>query len=541
MKKTYILLAILAILLINLPVKADNEISIPYAEMQINSQPNVIEYDLSDSHIVYTTEKDNNYTLYLYDLNKDKITTIAQQEGSKFQPSIDNENLVYVQNNKDIVLYNFEINADLEEKITERITTSYPYENNVNPHIQDNKISYTRWFYNQDKSMCQVYDLVTKENKACESIIGHHQTNQNHHNDKVVWQDDRSGLNNIYLQDFTTNEIQNLSDNGLNHYFPKVYNDIVIWDTKNQIYVKNLADKSLQIISNDQAAIFSSDIDNQNIVYQSNPGGNYDIFLYNLITRDQIPVTFSLAEDKSPKISGNHILWLRYNTAGQYDLFYKNIKPYTDKLFTQLTLETIDSSSVQISWPETNTANQYYTLYRSELTGSIGKAIADHIKNDNYTDDTIAANKDYYYTLRLVDINGDQSTLTQQYPYHSANWRLVKTNTSSTVYLVDYDQSWLISDVNIFNAHNFKWTDIVTITKTELDQYHYAGPLKYPEGSLIQSNSKAVYLVVDGQIQPFSNEATFKKGGFKWNQIHYVLQNHLRLYPINEPLTLEDF
>jgi len=413
MKKTYILLIILAVLLINLPVKADNEIIIPFTEIKINIKPNVVEYDLSDSHIVYTTKEDNNYTLYLYDLDQDQTIIIAEQEGAKFEPSIDDQNLVYVQSEKNVMLYDIELNADLEEKITERITSSYPYETSLNPHVQDNKISYTRWFYNQDKSICQVYDLITKENKACESIIGHHQTNQDHHLDKVVWQDDRNDVNNIYLHNFTTNETRNLSDNGLNHYFPKVYNDIVIWDTKDQIYVKNLIDNSLQIISNDKAAIFSSDIDNQNIVYQSNPGGNYDIFLYNLITKDQIPVTFSLAEDKAPKIFNNHILWLRYNTGGQYALYYKNIKPYTDKLFTQLTLETIDSSSVQISWPETNTADQYYTLYRSELTGSIGEAVADHIKDDSYTDNTITANKDYYYTLRLVDVNVDQSILTQ--------------------------------------------------------------------------------------------------------------------------------
>jgi len=107
--------------------------------------------------------------------------------------------------------------------------------------------------------------------------------------------------------------------------------------------------------------------------------------------------------------------------------------------------------------------------------------------------------------------------------------------------LIDYDQTWLISNANIFTAHNFKWTDITTISKAELDQYHYSGPLKYPEKSLIQSNGTTVYLVENGEIRPFSNEATFKKGGFKWSQIHYVSQNHLRLYEVGETLILEDF
>lgn len=537
MKKTYILLVILAILLISLPVRANTEIAIPYAEVKVNIQPNVIEYDLSSSYITYTTMEDNLYTLYLYNLLNNSTKIIAEQEGSKFEPSIDGNNLVYVEAQKHIMLYNIDLNIETEELTIKRITKNTGPHNNNHPHVQGDKISYTQWFTSVDQSSCQVYDIETEISVSCENIIGQNQTNQYHNNNIVVWQDTRNEINEIFLHDFNTNEIKNLSNNGLNHYFPKIYNDTVIWDTKNQIYIKNLVDNSLQIIHDDHAAIFSSDIDGQNIVYQSNPTGNYDIYLYNIVTKDKVPVTFSTAEDKAPKIDGHNILWLRKGANNKYDLYYKDIKAYADKLLTKLKFETITSTSVNISWPEIELTDNYYTLYRSTSIGSLGEIVADHIKDSSYQDNTITAGKLYYYTLRLVDIDGNKSILTEQYLYHSADRKLVRTNTRSTVYLIDHNQAYLISNADIFNSHDFSWLEINIISNIELDQYHYAGPLKYPEGSLIQSNSMTVYQVENGTIRAFINGSVFEEQGHQWNQIHYVSQNHMKLYTEGETIT----
>ena len=67
------------------------------------------------------------------------------------------------------------------------------------------------------------------------SVANSRQTNQANNANNIVWQDDRNKLNEIYLYNFNTKQTKVLGQNGLNHYFPKVAGQNVVWQSNNAL------------------------------------------------------------------------------------------------------------------------------------------------------------------------------------------------------------------------------------------------------------------------------------------------------------------
>lgn len=501
-----------------------------------------IEFAATDEYIVYTDYNNNTFSLYLYNILTGDKELLAEQTENQFRPSIENDSIVWQAtgsgNKKYINYYNIETKESFAYFMP---TTNF---HDTHPYIQGNKISFIRWNLNAGTSYVMVYDIDAATLSTIDGVSRGKQTNQKHYNDTVVWQDKRNDLDEIFIKQIIDGEdiVSNLSNNGLNHYFPKVSGNNVIWDTKNSVYVKNLDDQTLQIIGSDSYANFYSSIDGNNVVYQSQRNGSYNIYLYNLKTKSEIRLTNSYQNDESPSIKGNIVTWRRQNDNGRYDVHYTNIKPALEKIYTELSFEPITTTDVLISWPEYDDANYINaTLYRSNTYTDKGVLIGDHLTDYAYTDTNLIPGNNYYYTLTLTDQNGNESNNSEQFRYTAANKKLVKLTNSPTVYLIDENNSYIIANEDIFHTYKFKWSDIITITQRELDSYHYDGALKYPSGTLIKANHNTVYLIYGNIARPFTDEEIFIRAGYNWKQIKHISQLEFNTYTIGQELTLDNF
>ncbi len=161
---------------------------------------------------------------------------------------------------------------------------------------------------------------------------------------KIVWQDDRNGNWDIYIQDLSTkNQIH--TTNLLDQINPVIYEDRVVWeDYRNgnpNIYVQNLSTKKQTRISTDGAYQRNPAIYGNRIVwedYRNGPpdindaNGNSDIYMYDLSTKNETRITTSgLAWD--PAIYGDRIVWNDWRN-GNLSVYMYDIPTKTETRIT---------------------------------------------------------------------------------------------------------------------------------------------------------------------------------------------------------------
>jgi beta propeller repeat protein len=107
------------------------------------------------------------------------------------------------------------------------------------------------------------------------------------YNNKIVWQDDRTGNLDIYILDLST---------------------------KSQIHTTNLSDQ------------LNPDIYGNNVVWEDHRNGNSDIYLQNLTTKKQTRITTNDFWDSLPAIYGNKIVWERVTgSSGASNIYMYDI------------------------------------------------------------------------------------------------------------------------------------------------------------------------------------------------------------------------
>lgn len=81
---------------------------------------------------------------------------------------------------------------------------------------------------------------------------------------------------------------------------------------------------------------------------------------------------------------------------------------------TDISAGVVDKKVV-VSWTNPKDADfKGVTIYRSEKAGDLGNSIATDQKGPSYTDGAVSQNKTYYYTLRSVDVSGNESASSNQ-------------------------------------------------------------------------------------------------------------------------------
>lgn len=104
----------------------------------------------------------------------------------------------------------------------------------------------------------------------------------------------------------------------------------------------------------------------------------------------------------------------------------------------------------------------------------------------------------------------------------------VKVKGSATVYYIDYAKGVKKAYVNAksFLSYGNKWNSIKTISQNKLDQWSDLHLVKV-------KNSPAVYYIDNGQKTLIKSEAEFKNLGYKWSDIVVISQTDLDQYKNN--------
>ncbi len=80
---------------------------------------------------------------------------------------------------------------------------------------------------------------------------------------------------------------------------------------------------------------------------------------------------------------------------------------------------------------------------------------------------------------------------------------------------------------------------LITVSKSELENYELGTPIKFPDYSLLRSPTGTVYLLVGDTRRGFISNEVFKTIGFNPEEVMDATWEDLNLYTENDPITLQ--
>jgi PGF-pre-PGF domain-containing protein len=148
-------------------------------------------------------------------------------------------------------------------------------------------------------------------------------TNPAIYGDRMVWEDNRSGNEDIYMYDILTSKETPVTTSG-SAYSPAIYGDRIVWeDWRNEngdIYMYDLSTKTeTQITTNESDQEFPA-IYGDRIMWQDNRSGNWDIYMYDIATSEETQIIINEYDQEFPAIYGDRIVW-QDNRSGNWDIY----------------------------------------------------------------------------------------------------------------------------------------------------------------------------------------------------------------------------
>jgi len=106
------------------------------------------------------------------------------------------------------------------------------------------------------------------------------------------------------------------------------------------------------------------------------------------------------------------------------------------------------------------------------------------------------------------------------------------------VYVIEHGKKRAIRSASVFEGLGYQWKNIVIIPNNILSDIE-AGDIinslgKHPDGTLIKSTSKSVYLLEAGEKRLIPSVQVFLSWGYKWQQIVTVSESELVSYPLGQ-------
>jgi beta propeller repeat protein len=229
----------------------------------------------------------------------------------------------------------------------------------------------------------------------------------NIYEDKVVWLGFWNEKWAIYLYNLSTSTKTPIPINGTSPYVPVIYGDRIVWGDSilinanttgyslPVIYMYDLStSKETQITTTNEAAM-SPAIYGDKIVWMGSRnagGGNYldpaldwDIYMYNLSTFKETPITTNKSLQMRPAIYGDRIIWMDNRNGGSKDWLFPsgNWDIYMYNLSTSTETQITTNESLQmypaifgdnIVWIDSRNGNGEIYVYN--LTTSNGISIS---------------------------------------------------------------------------------------------------------------------------------------------------------------------
>jgi beta propeller repeat protein len=283
--------------------------------------------DVDNGIVVWAELVEGDWDVYgfdLLDVSGELIYAAAYIDSDQTNPMIWNDRVVYQDNYYgDWDVYVSDI-SDAGNPVSYFITPNeQDYLNDqTNPAIHGNTAVW------QDEFAADDWDIVaadiTEPNNTSVYIVDdltHDQTVPEIYRSTVVYQDNTYGDSDIWSADvWLKNAPQYQSvvsdDAALNQTAPAVWGDIVVYEHETaggdiDIYARDMStlDSEPFIIAAGAGIQQAPDISGHLVVWQDRRNGNWNIYGYNLITREEFQITTNSADQTNPAISGSLVAW----------------------------------------------------------------------------------------------------------------------------------------------------------------------------------------------------------------------------------------
>jgi beta propeller repeat protein len=186
-------------------------------------------------------------------------------------------------------------------------------------------------------------------------------TNPSISGDKIVWEEDRNGNDDIYLYDLSTNQETQITEYGGEN--PSISGDKIVWEDDYDIYMYDLStNQEIQITT---GSIFTKNpsISGDKIVWKESG----IIYMYDLSTNQEIQITTGSFLTKNPSISGDKIVW-EDDRNGNDDIYMYDLSTNQE---TQITTDSNTQTNPSISgdkivWEDDRNGN--FDIYMYDLS-----------------------------------------------------------------------------------------------------------------------------------------------------------------------------
>lgn len=146
----------------------------------------------------------------------------------------------------------------------------------------------------------------------------------------------------------------------------------------------------------------------------------------------------------------------------------------------------------------------------------------------NYTPHVFNGNYNFYKLWQKYFPDGPKKI----YPDGS----LLQASNQAAIYLLDGGAKRLFTSMSVL-ASRFDKNKVISVDPEVLEQYDLGDPIKYSNYSLVKTESKKIYLLVDDKKRLITSAQVFKKIGFSSEEIILGHTADLNAYATGTPIT----
>ncbi|MCK4891258.1 MAG: N-acetylmuramoyl-L-alanine amidase [Candidatus Pacebacteria bacterium] len=111
------------------------------------------------------------------------------------------------------------------------------------------------------------------------------------------------------------------------------------------------------------------------------------------------------------------------------------------------------------------------------------------------------------------------------------NGSLIKSTNNPAIYLLESDKKRMITSDILFERLEYDWSDIVSLSPSEIGEYQAGKILTYPDGTLIKKEGfPAVYKIEDEKRKEFTSLALFEKTNSRWSDVIVLNSEEFSVY-----------